>query len=257
MLTTLAALIMPVIVLLMAMVINTGHIVDSKIKLQIAADRAAYAGAAKQAHVMNKMSEMNRKIHERFEKLKSDIVPNTNKDDADLKTKVQNAKSDITNMANTMQDWNKKSMVWAYDVSTAALQSNYANATQSRYRHNQDMLELLTEYEPGQHQKLKSDYNILEGGLISEPKSYQDVVNIVLSYVVKNPDTHVRWESHVTAPLPAGFLTKTLNTYLPVHHIYAVSAAQPHQGSIKDCALNADCRKYQVSFVPMEGDYAH
>ncbi len=257
MLTTFAVLIMPVIVLLMAMVINVGHIVDSKIRLQIAADRAAYAGAAKEAHVMNKMAEMNFKIHERFEKLESDIGPNTNKDAPDLKDKVQNAKTDISNMANAMQDWNAKAMAWSYDVSSAILQSNYSDATQKRYGAGLDMLELLTEYEPGQHQKLKSDYNILEGGLIHEPKSHQDVLNIVLSYIVKNQNTPVRWESHVVAPLPAGILTSILNDYVPDLHVYAISAAQPHGGNIKACAFNKDCEKYKVSFVPVKGNYVH
>lgn len=261
MLTTFAALIMPLIVLFMAIVINTGHIVDSKIKLQIAADRAAYAGAAKQAHVMNKMAEKNWEVHQRFEKLKRDIVPNTNKDEEDLKTKVQNADAEITNMVNAMQEWNSKAMAWSYDVSNSVLQANYGRATQNRYGVGQDMFELLTEYETGQHQKLKSDFNILEGGLIYEPKTTEDVINIILSYVIKNPDTHVQWESDVSAPIPSGFLTSVLNRHFPQGMKFtATSLAQPHGGSIRDCAFKEkkeDCAQYQVSFVPIGGDYAH
>lgn len=246
MLTTLAALVMPILILLMAAVLNVGHVVNAKIMLQNAADRAAYAGAAKQAYVMNQMGEKNREVHGIFEKLKRDIVPNSNNEAGDVAQKVKDATQRINAAYNEMAAWNSDAHAKAKAASRSVALKNYAAATMEPRVPNQPMLALRDELESQQRQHLKSDYNTMVGGQIWEPASHGQTENVVQSYYVKDPAYEVRWQVELTAPTPKGIMSDKF--VAPTLH--AVAAAQPHGASIKDCGLNPSCPSYEVSFVP-------
>lgn len=246
MLTTFVALVMPVLILLMAAVLNVGHVVNAKIVLQNAADRAAYVGAAKQAFIMNKMGEKNREVHGIFEKLKSDIVPNSNNDANDVTQKVKDANQRITAAYNEMEAWNDDAYALVRVASLSVTQENYAAATLMPRVPDAPMLTLRAELDPDQRQHLKSDYNTMVGGQIWEPASHAQSENVVQSYYVKDPTLEVRWQVELTAPMPMGIMSDKFAA--PTLH--AVSAAQPHGASIKDCGLNSSCPSYEVSFVP-------
>lgn len=246
MLTTFVALVMPILVLLMAAVLNVGHVVNAKVMLHNAADRAAYAGAAKQAYVMNKMGEENREIHGIFEKLKRDIVPNSNNDAGDVTQKVKDANQRIHAAYDEMDAWNRAAFSFAEATSRSVTRQNYAAATMVPRVPNQPMLILADMLESQQRQHLKSDYNTMVGGQIWEPASHDHTENVVQSYYVKDPVREVRWQVELIAPTPKGIMADKFAA--PTLH--AVSAAQPHGASIKDCGLNPSCPSYEVSFVP-------
>lgn len=248
MLTTFVALIMPILVLLMAAMLNVGHVVNAKILLQNAADRAAYTGAAKQAYVMNKMGEKNREIHGIFEKLKRDIVPNSSNDASDVTQKVKDANQRINATYGEMEAWSAEAHAWAKGASLSVVRENYAAATLIARVPDHPMLTLRSELEPGQRQHLKSDYNTMVGGQIWEPASHDHAENVVQSYYVKDPAFEVRWQVELTAPMPRGIMSDKFAS--PTLH--AVSAAQPHGAGIRDCAFDPKCLQYQVSFVPYQ-----
>lgn len=246
MITTFVALVMPILILLMAAVLNVGHVVNAKIMLQNAADRAAYAGAAKQAYIMNRMGEKNREVHGIFEKLKMDIVPNNNNEAADVAQKVKDANQRITAAYNEMEAWNSIATDWANLASQSVARDNYAAAMHIPRVLNQPMLTLRHDLESQQRQHLRSDYNTMVGGQIWEPASHDQTENEVQSYYVKDPVFEVRWQVELTAPTPKGIMSDKFAA--PTMH--AVAAAQPHGASIRDCALNPNCPSYEVSFVP-------
>lgn len=248
MLTTFVALVMPVLILLMAAVLNVGHVVNAKILLQNAADRAAYAGAAKQAYIMNRMGEKNREIHGIFEKLKKDIVPNSNNDAGDVAQKVKDATRRINAAYGEMAAWNASAYDWAHSVSRSVTHENYAASTLVPRVPNQPMLTLRDAFESQQRQHLKSDYSTTVGGQIWEPASHSQTENVVQSYYVKDPAYEARWQVELTAPTPRGIMSDKFAA--PTLH--AVAAAQPHGASIKDCAFDPKCPHYQVSFVPFQ-----
>lgn len=68
--SVLMAFFLPVFFVLIATVINLGNLIDAKVHLQIALDRAMYAGAAKLAHMMNKTAGFAWEYHKRFRDLK-------------------------------------------------------------------------------------------------------------------------------------------------------------------------------------------
>ncbi len=60
------ALVFTFLFVLFAMVIDFGHLINAKMNLQIAADMAAYAGAAWQARTLNKLAMINYKLRQDF-----------------------------------------------------------------------------------------------------------------------------------------------------------------------------------------------
>ncbi len=251
MLTTFAAIVMPIVILLMMAVVNVGHIVDAKIRLQNAADRAAYAGAAKQAYIMNKMGEQNRVIHEAFEQFKAYVDPNSSNDKSDVDTKLTDARNKIADAAENMQRWNRSAYGLAMTVSQDVAHANLPS-TQVAVNvqvPSQDMLLLEVSYESGQNVALTADYNRMENPVIWEPKDHKDVTNKLLSYLVKDPTSEVRWQVELTQSLPISPLFKISDLQL-----HAVAATQPHGGNIKVCAFSQNCPQYQVSFVPLQDD---
>jgi Flp pilus assembly protein TadG len=262
MLTTFAALVMPVIVLLMAMVINVGHIVDSKIKLQIAADRAAYAGAAKQAKIMNWMSSQNWEIQKKFLDLKEELAKNSTQSVEDGQKRFNTVKQENVIIAELMDRWSDRGMTEAKKVSDAVALANYPNARPMHPPLYSPMLTLRNDLDVQQFQKL--DWHGMEW-LFVDPKDYKTASDKILTYLIKDNTPIVRWKTRLQAPIPSGFLTTTLNYFFPYElKLNAVSMAQPHGGSIRECAFKSDkknCDPYRVSFVSIAyatgENYAH
>lgn len=245
MLTTFVALVMPVLVLLMAAALNVSHGVHSKIQLQNAADRAAYAGAAKQAAIMNDMGTKNREIHGIFEALKKNILPNSSNGERDVTQKVTDAQIRIRAAYREMEEWNSDANQKAEAVSRSVAEENYAAAT-PHSNAPQVMLTLLSGAERDQRQHLRPEHHNMVGGLIWEPASHDQTDNVVQSYYVKDPNQEVRWQVELSAPTPRG----VMSGFFVRPELHAVSAAQPHGSSIRDCGLNPECPSYEVSFVP-------
>lgn len=258
MLTTFAALIMPVIILLMAMVINTGHIVDSKIRLQIAVDRAAYAGAAKQAHIMNWMASQNHEIHKKYSDLKKELEDNSKQSVEEGRRRFNSVKQEINNIWSEMNRWSGQGMVKAAEVSDAVARANYARGYPMHPPQYRNMLLLRDDLRPEQIQTLKFDGM---KGIFVDPTDHDSKDDRILSYLIKDERPTVRWMTRLQADLPTGFLTKTLNALIGGMKLNAASAAQPHGGSIEGCAFQDPCSQYQVSFIPVSqvtgGNYAH
>lgn len=250
MLTTLAMMVMPVLVLLLAAVLNVSHIVHSKILLQNAADRAAYAGAAKQAYLMNEMGKKNNQIHGIFEKLRMDIVPNSSNGEGDVAQKVRGATNQIAAAYDAMEDMNASAFGMALKISKSVAAINYGAATLTPFTPDKPMLTLQAEAEAGQRQRLRSDYNTMVGGQIWEPASHGQTDRVVQSYYVKDPARDVRWQVALTAPMPRGLMSGLFRS--PV--LRAVAAANPHGASIRECAFDATCPQYQVGFVTFQDD---
>jgi hypothetical protein len=262
MLTTFAALIMPVIVLLMAMVINAGHIVDSKIKLQIAVDRSAYAGAAKQAHIMNWMAAQNWEIQKKFLDLKKELEDNSTQSEEQGRRRFNHIRQEINDIAENMDDWSVNGMAASKAVADAMALANYPNARPLNPPLYSPMLTLRNDLEDKQYQKL--EWHGMQG-LFVDPENHNSASDKILTYLIKDDIPIVRWETRLLAPIPSGFLTATLNYFFPYElKLNAVSMAQPHGGSIRECAFKSDqkdCDPYRVSFVPIAyatgENYAH
>lgn len=257
MLTTFAALIMPVIVLLMAMVINTGHIVDSKIRLQIAADRAAYAGAAKEARIMNRMAEKNREMRRNFEGLRKEFHENSTESLARGRQRFIDVRSKNIKIRDEMAIWNEDGLSMAERVSDAVAYANYSSATPIHLSSYPNMLTLRDDMprEEAQYQVL-SYYGMQN--IFVDPTGYESDSNRMITYLVKDDRDAVYWMTWLQADVPAGFLTTTLNRHFPYNlKLNAIATAQPHGGSIEKSAFQDNYPKYEVSFIPNGDNYAH
>jgi hypothetical protein len=63
------AIVTPLLMALLALVVNVGMLLHSRAKLQIATDRGVYAGAASIAHDMNRIARANWEIHSEYARL--------------------------------------------------------------------------------------------------------------------------------------------------------------------------------------------
>lgn len=75
---------MTLIVTMLALLIDAGRITVARARLEVAADRAAYAGAAALSHALNSVAKENWKIHKAWRDLKHDY-------DRDMQQTVESA----------------------------------------------------------------------------------------------------------------------------------------------------------------------
>lgn len=78
--TVLMMIAVPLIVGLMAMVIGIGQVAVMRARMQVAADRAAFAGASVFAHVMNRVAQENWRIDRAYRDLRRDFESDTQQD---------------------------------------------------------------------------------------------------------------------------------------------------------------------------------
>jgi Flp pilus assembly protein TadG len=244
MLTTLIALLMPVLILMLALVINTGHLVHCKMQLQITADRAVYAGAAREAALMNRMVAQNRMIREKYQNLKQELEHSTKKDESQARARVQTVNAENHALWAEMESWNRAGLEAALQVTTAVARANYPRASVAALVPAGPMLRLDDRWETPQYQVMHFDH--MTGPIFVDPTGHEEGREKILTYVVKDPNGRAAWAAQLSAPLPEGFMTHTLQSLLPrALTLRAISAAQPHGGSIRDG------REYHVSFVPI------
>ncbi|PIR20284.1 MAG: hypothetical protein COV45_06950 [Deltaproteobacteria bacterium CG11_big_fil_rev_8_21_14_0_20_47_16] len=244
MLTTFMAIMMPVIALLMIAVINVSHVVYAKIRLQDAADRAAYVGAAKQAYIMNRMGEDNLAIQKRFSDLKEELTHNSKQTVEKGRERVSQVRSEIMGRWQEMEAWNDGAWETVRTTSQDLLSKGYAGAWLIPQKSSR-LLTLLDHAETDQYQKLKFDG--MRGDLFFDPADHDDGEDSILSYLVKDPLHEVRWEVTACAVMPNLLLASKFQNIN--HQLCASAAAQPHGGSIRSGA------PYQVSFVPIRRDH--
>lgn len=263
MLTGFMGVMIPVFVLLVALVLNVNALVDAKLRLQMATDRAAYAGAAKQAYVMNKIGEDNWQIHQLFLKLEKDLKAGTKKSDQEAVGHVRATMVSIQQLEEDMEHRNVTAHEKATNISKQILVNNDGVATLQVKTPSGPMLTLSDTEEVGQWQTLSYAYTT--GSDPFDPENHSSGERSVLSYVVKTPSPTVVWSIAATAPLPQGILFGVLKKYLsnPLPQLQARATAQPYHGSIKRykdlavvdlaavpaaaIAVGAD---YQVSYAP-------
>lgn len=88
-----ATLLLPVFVILIVFAVDFGCLIFFKIKLQIAADRAALAGASRLAEIMNAITDENKIINDAFLKLEKNFKTNSQQSIGECESRVAEAKN--------------------------------------------------------------------------------------------------------------------------------------------------------------------
>lgn len=85
----------PVFVAAISAVVLIGQVSLAKMRLQIAADRGAYAGAMSLAKSLNELAAANRTIHRAFESIKNDFASDMQQSQSAARERIDKYQSDI------------------------------------------------------------------------------------------------------------------------------------------------------------------
>lgn len=229
--TLLMLLAIPVMVAALAIVIDIGRIVVVRARLEMAADRAAYAGSSVLTDGMNRIAKENWNIYKAWRVLKEEFRGCTQQNDSAARqslAKYRNARDlaqeAIDRVAGSM---NEKARTLAFDV----FLSNAPGATAEIFGHG---ISALSDDIDPQNQRERPSYSRVEGTYI-DPTTWQDnTFPEEIKYLIKpkTPDVYlyIQAQEEISPMMLGALRVDKLRTI-------ASSAAQTFGGSIEKFAL--------------------
>jgi hypothetical protein len=221
----------PLMIAALLLVIDMGRIAVTRIKLQAATDRAAYAGAASLAHGLNSIAAENWNIHKAFRDLKSEFAQGTQKDrdTADQRIAAYEAGRDeaLSNIQGVLLAMDQQ----AHETAAYAL---WANATDPKAEIRiTDDIELYDDALPDEQQETLDYGYVAGGGSFMDPEKVEEESYEAFKYLIKRTDPNMSVGIYATSevtPLMLGVLAQD-----PVE-VHALSVAQAFGGSLADFA---------------------
>lgn len=221
----------PLMTAALLLVIDMGRIAVTRVKLQVATDRAAYAGAASLAHSLNTMTAENWNIHKAFRDLKSEFAQGTQKDKQTAQQRIDKYESSRDQALSNIQGTLLAMADRAQDVAADVLFSNASNA-QAQIQINDDV-ELLDDADPKEQSETLDYGYVTGGGSFMDPEKVEEESYEAFKYLIKRTDRNVSLGIYATSevtPLMLGVLAED-----PVE-VHAASAAQAFGGSLEEFA---------------------
>lgn len=247
--SVLFVLLIPVLFVLVALVVNYSVLIDSKIRLQIAADRAVFAGASKLAYIMNMVSEENWKIHRAYKDLVDNFNPNSQQSIDECKKKVKEMSGlQAEAQFGAMDELINAAYEEAENTAVSVAGANYKGAVYTTVfgLPGERLFEIRDKGDPGYSDdsqefdsegvKIRADVvcSNIEGAVF-DPSDVSDFNNDRLLSVTYGDRNYVA----VIAKLSADFVPPIAANIFKPFKIETSAAAQPYGGSIKRFGLLA------------------
>lgn len=236
------ALVMPVIMLLVGFAVDYGALVDSKIRLQIAADRAVFAGAAKLSFIMNKISEKNWGIYQAFLKVDKNFGPNSQQSLDECVKRVKEMENNQTTLIyEDIEDLLQNAYRDAHSVAEDVAKANFATAKYLPVYGAVD--KKLFDVLDGGGEKTDEDGDEIRrdivcaniSGIVFDPKKVETKNNEKLLKYTYGDRSYVA----LIAELRTLFHPPLAGKFFGPIEMTAVSAGQPYGGSMKKFGLLA------------------
>ena len=253
------AIVAPLLVALLAVVVNVGMLLHARARLQIATDRGVYAGAASIAHDMNRIARANWGIHSEYARLEDWLNGTSEPSEEEINNRFSEARSRQAELFSQIRDINAGMFGRAVEVARSVAAANVPGA------------EFVPFFEPPDDGMMQiggeSDdehYGFLSGadieGTTFDPENYdiEDPVQ-TLKYFEKNDGRSLFFGGWVISESPSPVFASLFGDKT---EIAAAAGAQPYGGSIKSFAqVNpmgddppdsvAKQHLYRVAFVPV------
>lgn len=233
-----------------ALVVNVGHLVIAKVRLQNAADLTAFSAAAFQAEAMNKIARLNLKAHDKVQDWRNGHPTFHSKTDG--KNSIE---ASIAKQLDAVEKINYKAAVKALEVAAEVGRANYPGAAVSQVGFQRVK---------GSSGSWQPNDNVLwlkpDPERISLQYYYYDSRGHKTKVTKRFDNPYPAWKStamfwaRLQAPLPPmPWLAEGFKEPLPV--LTAESMAQPYNGHLGrvsgmgDLAYASD--SYEVKFAPI------
>ncbi|MBT3182303.1 MAG: Tad domain-containing protein [Deltaproteobacteria bacterium] len=222
---------LPIMICLMAMVIWIGQVSYIKSRLQIAVDRAAYAGASYMAHALNSISVANWKIYKAYRSLERDFVMESQQNEEAAKQRI-----DKYEALKNEQIQKISSILGSVEVNVddIALRLLEANAPGSFGETEVDAGFVVAKDVESELQWKELSYNIITGQNFIDPDNVDGGSVNALKYLVKksapNASVVVMAKKDITPIILNALVGGDVS-------VITASAAKAYGGSIKKFAL--------------------
>lgn len=176
--------IVPICAALLALVVETGRISLARIRLQSAADRAAFAGAASIANSLNRIAVQNWKLNKAWRDLDRDFA-------SDAQQNRETARQRFTRYSSE-----RDALLSEMETISSSIEDRSRNISLGLFLRNEPLAsaEVITRAEPvlmdnANHERQwgKVRYGSIEGPIFTDPESVESGEFDALKYVIKNP----------------------------------------------------------------------
>ena len=227
--TVLFVLLVPVFVSFLMAIVVFGQIAIAKARLQIATDRAAYAGAASLAHSMDEIARANWKIHRSYLDLRHDFETMSQRNESTAKARYDNYNSEAEHHSDEIRDAISRMSDDAHEYAESTFQIN-SNGGSCDIRINSDISISDSLYPSSQWRTL--NYNYIKGESFIDPNGVDGKNFRVLKYLAKKRDS---------GPTVLVSAIKAIKPLVHIGNPYIVvrveAAAMAYGGSISKFAL--------------------
>lgn len=253
------AIVAPLLVALLALVVNVGTLLHARTKLQVAADRGVYAGTASIAHSLNEIARKNWEIHSEYARLEDWMNGTSERNEDEVAQRFAEARARQAALYGEMRGINAGMFGQAVEVARSVIAANVPDA------------EFVPFFEPPSDGMMQiggedddEHYGYLSGadieGTTFDPESYDvEDPKETLKYFEKNDGRSLFFGGWVISQSPAPIFTSLFGG---ASGIAAAAGAQPYGGSIRSFAevnplgddppdLEAKQHLYRVAFVPV------
>lgn len=253
------AIVTPLLMAMLALVVNVGMLLHARAKLQISTDRGVYAGAASIAHDMNRIARANWGIYSEYARLEDWLNGTSEPSEDEINNRFSEARARQAELFSEIRDINAEMFGRAVEVSTSVAGANVTDA------------EFVPFFEPPEDGMMQmggeeddEHYGYLSGadieGSTFDPEDYDvEDPEEVLRYLEKNDGRTLYFGGWVISKSPAPIFTSLFGS---ASEIAAAAGAQPYGGSLRAFAevnpmgddppdLEAKQHLYRVAFVPV------
>lgn len=253
------AIVTPLLVALLAVVVNVGMLLHARAKLQVAADRGVYAGAASIAHDMNRIARANWGIHSEYARLEDWLNGTSEPSEEEINNRFSEARARQAELFAQIRDINAGMFGKAVEVAGGVAAANVPG------------VEFVPFFDPPEDgmmqiggQEDDEHYGYLSGadieGTTFDPESYDvEAPEEVLKYLEKNDGRSLFFGGWVISQSRAPIFSSLFGG---ASEIAAEAGAQPYGGSIRAFAevnpmgddppdSSAKQYLYRVAFVPV------
>ena len=236
----LAMIALPILVTMLAIVIDMGRISVAHARLEVAADRAAYAGSASLAYSLNEIAKKNWEMHKAWRDLAADFSSDTQKDEEMKRRRIavyESARNGLSADIGTIQD------AMAGRAGAISQSAFHANSPAAAAAVKAPGLIGLSDSE-NENQKGETHFGHVTGTIFTDPNSVETGSYSNTKYLTKPvaPNAFIEVDAcQSIRPMLLGRFYKSVN-------IGARSGAQAFGGSIEEFA-----KKETGSFGDAEG----
>lgn len=232
---TLLVMLMPLLAIAMIAIINSLYVSGEQRKLDVAANRAAFAGASVIANGLNAIAKDNWRWHEAYRNLKDELDGGSGQSDGERKERVNDYWKSVSDIFGRMSKINAQLFENAAIASRAVLDSNQEKDALVEFGPIPGDGGLIRlRYDLNDDQLVDLKFNYVEGSDFTNPFGWAAGNTNVISHLAKDQGIEGLFYAGVVKKIPLPMMPKFFHEPLPLS---SQGFAMAYGGSMADFSL--------------------